>query len=197
MEGRAPGGPDRARQFYASRGLFGRLRHLEPRRIGRLLAHELEAGRQRHGLDDRGEVLLEIRLGVVLQGRGPEVRLQRLARGRRHRHRHLELAPGGKAEVEVLAQKLGREGRRPVEVHEGVRLVAREDRAHDRVVHEVEEGAARHARLLGEDRDLGQVLRHDAEEDVVGDLAEAGELALADVGDAVRGDRLDHGPTVS
>ena len=48
---------------------------------------------------------------------------------------------------------------------------------------------ARHARLLGEDRDLGEVLDRDAEQHVVGDLAEAGELALADVGDAPGGKR--------
>ena len=61
------------------------------------------------------------------------------------------------------------------------RLVARERRAHHALVHEFEEGVARHARLLREDGDLGQRLRHHAEEHVVADLDDARELALADV----------------
>ena len=44
------------------------------------------------------------------------------------------------------------------------------------------------AHLVGEERDLDQVLDHDAEHDVVGDLADARELAVADVGDALRRD---------
>ncbi len=40
---------------------------------------------------------------------------------------------------------------------------------------------ARHAAFLGEDGDLGQVLRDHAEEDVVADLHDTRELALADI----------------
>src|SRR5271169_5188790 len=43
---------------------------------------------------------------------------------------------------------------------------------------------ARHAGLLREYRDLGEILYHDAEEDVVRDLADARQLTLADIGNA-------------
>jgi hypothetical protein len=43
---------------------------------------------------------------------------------------------------------------------------------------------ARHAGLLGQYGDLDQRLDDDAEEDVVADLAEAGQFALADIADA-------------
>jgi len=41
---------------------------------------------------------------------------------------------------------------------------------------------ARHAGLFGQERDLGQVLDDHAEHDIVGHLADAGELAVADIG---------------
>ena len=50
---------------------------------------------------------------------------------------------------------------------------------------------ARDAHLVAEQRDLDQVLDDDAEHDVVGDLAHARQLALPDVGDASRRERLD------
>ena len=43
---------------------------------------------------------------------------------------------------------------------------------------------ARHAGLLRQDGDLGEILDDDAEEDVVRDLADARELAFTDVSDA-------------
>ena len=50
---------------------------------------------------------------------------------------------------------------------------------------------ARHAHLVGEQRDLDQVLDHHAEHDVVRDLADARELAVADVGHALRREHFD------
>ena len=49
---------------------------------------------------------------------------------------------------------------------------------------------ARHAGLLREHGDLGEILDHDAEEDVMRDLADARQFALADIGDAGRRDGL-------
>ena len=76
-------------------------------------------------------------------------------------------------QVHVLAQQMRRKRHLEVQVDEGRRLVAREGRAHHALVHEIEEGVARHARLLREHRDLGQRLRHHAEEHVVADLDDA------------------------
>ena len=50
---------------------------------------------------------------------------------------------------------------------------------------------ARHAHLVGQERDLDQVLDDDAEHDVVGNLADPRELAVADVGDAAWREHLD------
>ena len=50
---------------------------------------------------------------------------------------------------------------------------------------------ARHAHLVGEQRDLDQVLDHHAEHDVVRDLADAREFAVADIGHAARREHLD------
>ncbi len=121
-----------------------------------------------------------------------EVHLQDLAGRRRHRHRHVHLAAKREAEVEVLAQQLRRERRGPVEVDQRRRLVGGEHRAHHAVVEEREEGVARHAHLVGQQRDLDQVLDHHAEHDVVRDLADAREFAVADIGDARRREHLDH-----
>src|SRR4029077_1043417 len=95
------------------------------------------------------------------------------------------------AEIEILAQQFGREGRGPIEIDQGRRLVAREHRAHDTVVHEGEEGVARHAHLVGKQSDLDEVLYHHAEHDVVCDLADARELAIAYVGYALRSEDFD------
>src|SRR5262249_1740269 len=116
--------------------------------------------------------------------------LQHLARRRRHRHGHVPFAAEREAEVEVLAQKFGRERGGPVEIDQRRRLVAREHGAHHAVVHEGEERVAGNAHLVGQQRDFNQVLDHHAEHDVVGDLADARELAAADVGDAARGDHF-------
>jgi len=111
----------------------------------------------------------------------PDHRLHRVPRQRRKRHRHVETTRGVEPEIEILAQQLGRERDAEVEVHECRRLVARERRAQHALVHEVEEGVPRDPCLLRKDRDLGKRLRDDAEEDVVADLDDARELALADV----------------
>src|SRR5688572_6750892 len=81
---------------------------------------ELDAGSLRLRQDQRGEILL----GHAL----PDHLLQQIPRERGKRHRHLEFAPGVEAEVEILAQQLGREGDVEVEVHQRRRLVAREHR---------------------------------------------------------------------
>ena len=50
---------------------------------------------------------------------------------------------------------------------------------------------ARHAHLVGEQRDLDQVFDDDAEHDVVRDLADARQFAFADIGDALRREHFD------
>src|SRR5665213_1550332 len=97
--------------------------------------------------------------------------LQRLAGRRRHRHGDAEIARGLEAEIEILAQQRRREGRGEVEIDQRVALVLRERRAEHAGIHEVEKGVTRHAGLLREDGNLGEVLDHDAEEYVVRDLA--------------------------
>src|SRR6185436_17865527 len=138
-----------------------------------VLRLELEAGSVRLREQQGGEVLL----GHPL----PDHLLQEIARERSERYRHLEFAPRVEAEVEVLAQQLGREGDVKVEVHQRRGLVAGEHGAHHALVQEIEEGVARHADLLREDRDLAQRLDHHAEVHVVADLGDARKLALADV----------------
>ena len=68
-----------------------------------------------------------------------------------------------------------------VKIHERGRLVAREHRAHHALIQEVEESVTRHARLLGKHRDLAQVLHHHAQHDVVADLRDARQLAVAHI----------------
>ena len=119
------------------------------------------------------------------------MRLQYLARRRGHRHRHVPFAAELEAEIEILAQELRREGGGPVEIDQRRGLVGGEHRAHHAVVHEGEEGMARHAHLVGEQRDFDQVLDHHAEHDVVRDLADAREFAVADIGHAARREHLD------
>src|SRR4051812_4664361 len=94
----------------------------------RVLGTEVQAGGLRLVLEQRGEV--DVVVAVADEA------LHDLLGGGRDRHRDLELARGVEAEVEVLEQQRGREGRREVEVHVGGRLVAREHRAHDAVVEE-------------------------------------------------------------
>jgi hypothetical protein len=50
---------------------------------------------------------------------------------------------------------------------------------------------ARHPHLVGKQRDLDQVLDHYAEHDVVCDLADARELAIAHVGHTLRRENFD------
>ena len=102
------------------------------------------------------------------------------------RHRHRQLARRLEAEVEVLQQELGREGRLEVEVDVGGALVPGERRAHHAVVEELEEIRSRHPALLRQHRDLGHALRDHAEHQVVADLHQPRQLPLADVGDATR-----------
>src|SRR5262249_10322451 len=119
--------------------------------------------------------------------------LQRFAGRRRHWHRHVEAVRGVKTQIEILAQERRREGRRPVEIDQSVRLVAREDRAHHAVIDEVEKGVTRYAGLLRQNGDLGEILNDDAEADIMCDLANARQLALADIGDATRREGEDIG----
>ncbi len=112
------------------------------------------------------------------------MRLKRLARSRSHRHRHIQGSRGGQPEIEVLAQQRGREGRGPVQIDQRVGFVARENRTHHAIVDEVQKGMARHAGLLRQYGDLGKVLDHNTEKDVVSDLADTRQLTLADIGDA-------------
>src|SRR5215475_8057396 len=165
---------------------------LQPGRYVLVLALELHAGGKRHGLGQGGKVLLQVFVRVLLQGGGAEVALDHLARGGGDRHDHVVLAPELQPKVEVLAQQLRCEGGGPVEIDQRRRLVRGEHRAHHAVVEEGQEGVARHAHLVGEQRDLDQVLDHHAEHDIVGDLADAGELAVADVGHAARREHLHH-----
>src|SRR5262249_60276294 len=109
---------------------------------------ELHAGGERARLEQRCEILLQISLRIRLEHRGPEMRLQLLARCGGYRHRNVELAAELEPEIEILAQQLRRERRRPVEVDERRRLVAGEDRAHHAVVDERQEGVARDAGLV-------------------------------------------------
>ena len=120
-----------------------------------------------------------------------EMGLQHLARRGGDRHRHVPFAAEREPEIEILAQQLGRKGRGPVEIDQRRRLVLGEHRAHHAVVHERQERVARHAHLVGEQRDLDQVLDHHAEHDIVCDLADARELAVAHVGDTLRREHLD------
>src|SRR5882757_1440715 len=138
-----------------------------------VLTDELEAGLQGDGLKQRSEVLGKVGLRIGSQTGRAEVGLNRLSRGCRDRKSHAQFATKLQAEVDILAQERGREGRGPVEVHQGGRLVAREYRAQDRVVQETQEGMPGDTRTLGQDSHLGKVLDEHAQEDVVGDLADA------------------------
>ena len=84
------------------------------------------------------------------------------------------------------------EGGRPVEIYQRRRFIGCEHRAHDAVVEESQKGVTRHPQLVGEEGDLDQVLDHDAEHDVVGDLADARQFALAHIGDATRREHFHH-----
>src|SRR3984957_12893760 len=83
----------------------GWLSVLQPGRHVSVLALELHAGGERHRLHQRGEILLQVLAGILLQLRDAEMRLQHLARRRRHRHRHVLLAAELEAEIEILAQQ--------------------------------------------------------------------------------------------
>src|SRR5437764_10118131 len=111
------------------------------------LALKLHAGRERHGFHERREILLQIGIGIGFERRRPEMSLQYLARRRRHRHGDIPLATERQAEIDVLAQELGREGRSPIQVDQSRRFVAREHRAHDAVVDEGEKRVARNPHL--------------------------------------------------
>src|SRR3990172_9330615 len=127
--------------------------------------------------EQRGEVLLGQAVADHL--------LDQVARQRGERHRHFEPAARVEPQVHVLAQEVRRERHLEVEVDERRRLVPREGRAHYALVQEVEEAVPGHARLLREDRDLGERLGDDAEQHVVADLGDPRQLALADVARAL------------
>jgi hypothetical protein len=88
---------------------------------------------------------------------------------------------GVQTQIEILEKEFGRERRRPIEIHKRRRLVLREDRAHDAVVHEFEERPAAHAELLSKKRDLDEILDDDPEHDVMRDLADSRPVGLSDV----------------
>ena len=69
-----------------------------------VLACKLHAGGERHGLGERGKILLQIFFRILLQRGGAEMALQHFAGRRRHRHRHVHLAGEFEAEIEILAQ---------------------------------------------------------------------------------------------
>src|ERR1700730_799635 len=81
-----------------------------------VLALERHAGHEPHGLHQGREVFLQIFIGIGLERRGAEMRLQHFARRGRHRHRHVVFAPKLEAKVEILAQQLRRKRRGPVEI---------------------------------------------------------------------------------
>src|SRR5205807_9557814 len=64
----------------------------EPGRHVLVFAFELHAGSERHGLGERGEILLQIFFRIRLERGRAEMALQHLARGRGHRHRPVALA---------------------------------------------------------------------------------------------------------
>src|ERR1700730_16792907 len=94
------------------------------------------------------------------------------------------MVAGLKSEIHVLAQQLRCEGSLEIQIDERWRFVAREDRAHHTIVHEIQERMAWQAGLLRQDRDLGQRLGDHTQKYVVTDLRDAGELAITDVTDS-------------
>jgi hypothetical protein len=127
-------------------------------------------------LDQGSEVLVSV--AMADQG------LDQLVNKGRQRKRHLPLPGGGKAQIEVLAEELGGEGRVEVEVDEGRAFITGKCRTHHAIVKAVEECLPADPALLRENSDLGQRLRDHAEEEIVAELDDAGELAVADIGGA-------------
>src|SRR5438046_8987693 len=74
-----------------------------------------------------------------------------------------------------------RERHLEIEIDERRRFVSRERGPHDALVHEIEKCVPRYAGLLRQHGDLRQRLRDDAQKNVVADLDDPWELALADV----------------
>ena len=66
-----------------------------------------------------------------------------------------EIATSLEPEIEILSQQIGCEGRRPIKIDEGRRLIFCEQRPHHALVDEVQKSMARHATLFGQNRDLG------------------------------------------
>src|SRR5213594_2619523 len=125
-------------------------------------------------LDPRGSCLHKEERGEVLLGHAvTDQLLEQVAPQRRERHRNLEAPARVQPQVHVLPEELRRESDVKIEVHQSRRLVARKHGAHHALVQEVEEGMPRHARLLGEDRDLAERLGDDAKHHVVADLHDA------------------------
>ena len=93
--------------------------------------------------------------------------------------------PAASPRSRSLRSSARRESRREVEIDQRRRFVAGEDRAHARELFMNSRKAWRGTPAFSrQERDLDQVLDHHAEHDVVGDLADARELAFADIGDA-------------
>src|SRR5215470_1191106 len=114
----------------------------------------------------------------------PDQGLHQLVHQGGHRKRHLPLPRGSEPQVEVLPEELGSKSGMEVEVDEGRRFVTGKRRTHNTVVEAVEKGLPADAAPLRENRHLGQRLSHYAEEEVMAELHDAGELAVTDVGGA-------------
>src|SRR5205823_10115788 len=89
---------------------------LQPRRHVFILARKVHPGGKRHGFCERGKILLQVALRVLLQHGGAKMTLQHFPRRRRDRHRHVHVAAELESEIEILTQQLRRECRGPVEI---------------------------------------------------------------------------------
>src|SRR5205823_5860052 len=105
-----------------------------------ILGDELDAG----CLGFEQQQLRKVLFGHAVSDQG----LHDVARDRRERHRHVEASCRIKAQIEILAQQVWREGHLEIEIDECRRLVARKRRAHHALVDEIEKRLARHAGFL-------------------------------------------------
>src|SRR6476659_4402526 len=170
-----------SRKYIETSRVFPRLVDFESRLNVGVFALELHSCEQGHRLQQRPEVPSQVLLRIRLERRRTDMHLNRLARRGRHGHGNVHLVRGVQTQIEILEEEFGRERRRPIEIHKRRRLVLREDRAHDAVVHEFEERPAAHAELLSKKSDLDEILDDDPEHDVMRDLADARPVGLSDV----------------
>src|SRR3982074_43472 len=69
--------------------------------------------------------------------------------------RNAQIAARLEPEIEILSQQIRCEGRGPIKIDEGRRLILREQRTHHAFVDKVQKSMARHATFFGQNRDLG------------------------------------------